>query len=143
MGYRSCVAIALYGTPSKVDIVDNLLDQSLDDEFNRGLFESAKQVKDREVKHEHSVSKLRTIVWTFDDVKWYDELDSYKDKLFYWVEEMNDSEPDHEKDFYLAIEFVRVGENTEDTEEQYSDHANNDMYVSRCIELPNGFEWKA
>lgn len=142
MGYRSCVALALYGTPSKVELVENMFEQGLEPEYDRPLFERVRQVKDQEIKYTHSLTKRRTVLWTFDDIKWYGEMDSYKDKLFSLVDEVNDAVPDHERDFYLAVEFVRVGESDDDTERQTSVDADCDMYVSRKIELPNGFEWK-
>lgn len=142
MGYRSCAAIALYGTPSKVDMVENMLLQKLDPAYDRDLFERARQMQDREIKHEHSTSTRRTIVWTFDNIKWYEAMDSYKNDLFEWAEEINDAVPAHEKDFHLAVEFVRFGEDDSDIERDGSSDSDYAMYVSRSIELPEGFTWK-
>ena len=115
-------------------MVDNLLLQSLNPEYDRALFERLKQVCDK--------GGERTIMWTFDDIKWYSELDSYKDDLFRWVDDMNEAEPDHERDFKLAVEFVRVGEEYEDNEVAYSIYADNALYISRKIEIPDDFEWR-
>jgi len=134
MGYRSCVALLLYGTPDKVDMVDNMLIQRLDPEYDRALFERVKQMRDEEGE--------RTILWTFDDIKWYSELDSYKDDLFRWVDDINEAEPDHERNFKLAVEFVRIGEEHEDNEVAYSIYADNALDISRTIEIPNNFEWR-
>lgn len=134
MGYRSCVALMLYGTPEKVDMVDNMLIQRLDPEYDRALFERLKQMRDEEGE--------RTILWTFDDIKWYSELDSYKDDMFRWVDDINEAVPDQERNFKLAVEFVRVGEEYEDNEVAYSNYANNDLCISRKIEIPNNFEWR-
>jgi len=134
MGYRSCVALMLYGTPDKVDMVEAMLVQRLDPEYDRALFERVKQMRDEKGE--------RTILWTFDDIKWYSELDSYKDDLFRWVDDINEAVPDHERDYKLAVEFVRVGEEYEDNEAAYSDFANNDLCISRKIEIPDNFEWR-
>ena len=134
MGYRSCVALLLYGTPDKVDMVDNMLIQRLDPEYDRALFERVKQVRDEEGK--------RTILWTFDDIKWYSELDSYKDDLFRWVDDINEAVPDQERNFKLAVEFVRVGEEYEDNEVAYSIYADNALEITRNIEIPDNFEWR-
>ena len=134
MGYRSCVALLLYGTPDKVDMVDNMLIQRLDPEYDRALFERVKQVRDEEGE--------RTILWTFDDIKWYSGLDSYKDDMFRWVDDINEAVPEQERNFKLAVEFVRVGEEYEDNEVAYSIYADNALEITRNIEIPNNFEWR-
>ena len=134
MGYRSCVALMLYGTPDKVDMVDNMLIQRLDPEYDRALFERLKQMRDEEGK--------RTILWTFDDIKWYSGLDSYKDDMFRWVDDINEAVPEQERNFKLAVEFVRIGEEHEDNEVAYSIYADNALDISRKIEIPNNFEWR-
>jgi hypothetical protein len=134
MGYRSCVALLLYGTPEKVDMVDNMLIQRLDPEYDRALFERVKQVRDEEGE--------RTILWTFDNIKWYSGLDSYKDDMFRWVDDINEAVPEQERNFKLAVEFVRVGEEYEDNETAYSIYADNALDISRKIEIPNNFEWR-
>jgi hypothetical protein len=134
MGYRSCVALLLYGTPDKVDMVDNMLIQRLDPEYDRALFERLKQMRDEEGK--------RTILWTFDDIKWYSGLDSYKDDMFRWVDDINEAVPEQERNFKLAVEFVRVGEEYEDNETAYSIYADNALEITRNIEIPNNFEWR-
>ena len=142
MGYRSCVALMLYGTPEKVDMVEAMLVQRLDPEYDRALFERVKQMRDEEVDHGKSKATQRTILWTFDDIKWYSELDSYKDDLFRWVDDINEAVPDHERDYKLAVEFVRVGEEYEDNEVAYSIYADNALCISRKIEIPDNFEWR-
>lgn len=134
MGYRSCVALLLYGTPDKVDMVEAMLVQRLDPEYDRALFERVKQVRDEEGE--------RTILWTFDDIKWYSELDSYKDDMFRWVDDINEAVPEQERDYKLAVEFVRVGEEYEDNEVAYSIYADNALCISRKIEIPDNFEWR-
>ena len=142
MGYRSCVALMLYGTPDKVDMVEAMLVQKLNPEYDRALFERVKQMRDEEVEHGKSKATQRTILWTFDDIKWYSELDSYKDAMFSWVDDINEAEPDHERNFKLAVEFVRVGEEYEDNEVAYSIYADNALSITRNIEIPDNFEWR-
>jgi hypothetical protein len=142
MGYRSCVALMLYGTPDKVDMVEAMLLQKLNPEYDRALFERVKQMRDEEVDHGKSKATQRTILWTFDDIKWYSELDSYKDDLFRWVDDINEAVPDHERDYKLAVEFVRVGEEYEDNEVAYSIYADNALSITRNIEIPDNFEWR-
>ncbi len=134
MGYRSCVALMLYGTPDKVDMVEAMLLQKLNPEYDRALFERVKQMCDEKGE--------RTILWTFDDIKWYSELDSYKDAMFSWVHDINEAEPDHERNFKLAVEFIRVGEEYEDNEVAYSIYADNALEITRNIEIPDNFEWR-
>ncbi len=134
MGYRSCVALLLYGTPDKVDMVEAMLVQRLDPEYDRALFERLKQVRDEEGE--------RTILWTFDDIKWYSDLDSYKDDMFRWVDDINEAVPEQERNFKLAVEFVRIGEEHEDNEVAYSIYADNALDISRTIEIPDNFEWR-
>ena len=134
MGYRSCVALLLYGTPDKVDMVDNMLIQRLDPEYDRALFERLKQMRDEEGE--------RTILWTFDDIKWYSGLDSYKDDMFRWVDDINEAVPEQERNFKLAVEFVRVGEEYEDNEVAYSIYADNALEITRTIDIPDNFEWR-
>jgi hypothetical protein len=132
----------LYGTPDKVDMVEAMLLQKLNPEYDRALFERVKQMRDEEVDHGKSKATQRTILWTFDDIKWYSELDSYKDDLFRWVDDINEAEPDHERDYKLAVEFVRVGEEYEDNEVAYSIYADNALEITRNIEIPDNFEWR-
>ena len=135
MGYRSCVAMAVYGTPQKVDMVDALLLQKLNPEYDRDLFERVKQVYNYE-------DGERCILWTFDDIKWYSDLDTYKDDVFNWVDSMVDEEANHERDWTLAVDFVRIGEENTDVEEQFSELTDYRLSVSRRIELPTNFEWR-
>ena len=135
MGYRSCVAMAVYGTPQKVDIVDALLLQKLDPEYYKDLFERVKQVYNYE-------DGERCILWTFDDIKWYSDLDTYKDDVFNWVDSMVDEEANHERDWTLAVDFVRMGEENTDNEEQFSELTDYRLSILRRIELPTNFEWR-
>lgn len=133
MGYRSCAAIALYGDTKEVDMVDALLLQKLDPEYYQDLWEEQKQVKDN--------GAVRTILWTFDDIKWYSEMDRYKDNLFHWVESVNEGREDDEAQ-PLCVEFVRFGEESDDTEVQRSMDSEYLLNIQRTIELPSDFQWK-
>ena len=138
MGYRSDVALILYGTPDKVDLVDNMLMQKLDPEYDRDYFERCKQVQDTQLPS----GVQRAILWTFTHTKWYDTLDSYKDALFEWVDQIMTEEPDHERNYTLAVEFVRLGENDDDNEVGYSHNSDLLLQVIRKIDLPLNFQWK-
>ena len=127
--------MAVYGTPQKVDMVDALLLQKLDPEYYKDLFERVKQVYNYE-------DGERCILWTFDDIKWYSELDTYKDDVFNWVDSMVDEEANHERDWTLAVDFVRMGEESTDNEEQFSELTDYRLSISRRIELPTNFEWR-
>ena len=131
MGYRSCAAVVLYGDTKEVDMVDALLLQKLDPEYYRDLWEGQKQVKDN--------GAVRTILWTFDDIKWYSEMDGYKDNLFHWVESVNEGREDDEAQ-PLCVEFVRFGEESDDTEVERS--MDSEYLLQRTIDLPSGFQWK-
>jgi len=143
MGYRSCVALMVYGEPEQVDMVDNLLLQKLNPEYEREMFERQKQVVDEEVGWDDSKPKYkqRTILWTFDDIKWYSELQAYQSDIFEWVSQI-DSERKDDSGLTLCCEFVRIGEENTDVEEEYSDHADYRLCVSRSISMPNNFKWK-
>lgn len=143
MGYRSCVAMLVYGTPEKVDMIDALLLQTLSADYDRGMFEATKQVRDEDIQYGESKAKERSILWTFDDIKWYSELDKYKDDVFNWVAQVRDETPDHERDWSLCVDFVRVGEENTDVEEQYSDNSDYRLCVRRTVEIPDNFEWRA
>ena len=138
MGYRSNVALLLYGTPDKVNLVDSMLLQKLSPEYDRPYFERCKQVKDETLKG----GVRRFILWTFSDVKWYSEMDEYKDALFDWVYQIMEEQPDHERNYTLAYEFMRLGENDDDNEVAYSDYSDLLLTLVRKIDLPNNFEWR-
>lgn len=138
MGYRSEVVIALYGTPDKVDLVDNMLLQKLDPEYDRAVFERVKQVKDEILES----GVRRVVLWTFSWIKWYDKADDYKRALFEWVEQIMGEQPDHERSYTLAVDFIRIGEDFSDSEVEYSDHSDMLLTVARKIDLPNNFNWR-
>ena len=138
MGYRSCAAVVLYGDTKEVDMVDALLLQKLDPEYYRDLWEEQKQVKD---VGNNQGDNTRMIVWTFDDIKWYSEMDGYKDNLFHWVESVNEGREDDEAQ-PLCVEFVRFGEESDDTEVQRSMDSEYLLNIQRTIDLPSDFEWR-
>lgn len=140
MGYRSNVALLLYGTPEKVDIVDALLLQKLDDVHDRDMFEATKQVHDEQISYGEVTALRRSILWQFNDIKWDSQMDAYKTHVFDWVYDINEETPDHEKSWSLNVEFVRTGENLEDIEEAYSENSDYRLYISREIVVPNIFE---
>jgi hypothetical protein len=55
---------------------------------------------------------------------------------------MVDEEANHERDWTLAVDFVRIGEENTDVEEQFSELTDYRLSISRRIELPTNFEWR-
>ena len=143
MGYRSCVAMMVYGDPEQVDMVDNLLLQRLNPEYDREMFERVKQVRDEDVGYGDAPKlKQRTIMWTFDDIKWYSEMQAYQSMVFAWVDEIESNREDDDARLHLCYEFVRVGEESNDIEEERSLDSDYRIYTSRKIEIPDNFEWR-
>jgi hypothetical protein len=144
MGYRSAVALMVYGEPEQVDMVDNLLLQKLNPEYDRDMFERQKQVIDEEVGWDDSKPKhkQRTLLWTFDDIKWYSELQGYQSDIFEWVSQI-ESEREDDSGLALCCEFVRIGEDNTDNEEEYSDNADYRICINRSIALPNNLTWRS
>lgn len=136
MGYRSCVALMVYGEPSKVDVVDNLLLQKLDPEYDRDMFERVKQT--------HEENNVRSVLWTFDDIKWYGNLDNYREAVFSWVDEImtQKDEAGNKDEWWLACDFVRLGEETDDIETHFSYDSEYRLDVHRNINIPTNFEWR-
>ena len=67
----------------------------------------------------------------------------FRSNVLNWVDQMVDEEPDHERTWRLAAEFVRVGEENTDVEEEYTINADYRLCVTRRISIPENFEWRA
>ncbi len=146
MGYRSSVALLLYGNPEQVDMVDNMLTQKLDPEYQQEMFQRVRQVREEPTKIRQDNGDLletqrKLIMWTWDDIKWYSELTELQEQLFSWVNQINDSRTADDLRDYMCAEFARVGESTDDTQEEYTDHADYLLCVARSIDIPHDFEW--
>lgn len=133
MGYRSCVAMMLYGKPGEVDMVVNMLQAKLDPYYERDLFE-------RNVTSsltEWNNQTIRTVTWEFNDIKWYSELDNYREAIFSWVDSITEEQepPLADNKVMLACDFVRIGEQNDDVEEHYSQYSDYRLQVVRRITI--------
>ena len=137
MGYRSCVAMTVYGLPHDCDMVVNMLTLSVKDEWLREMLERQMQT------HTDETAKTRYVFWSFDDIKWYDDCDAVCKKLFSLVDEIEEAREEIVFDQpRLAAEFVRIGESDDDTEYNSTDHADWMLGVQRQINHPTFFKWK-
>lgn len=113
MGYRSDVAVLIYPDSRKADTVEELR-AALDDEYNKLkllMGTTYKTLMDDDFGADAEWDDNdRELKFHFKDVKWYE---SYPDvqRFMQMLEELGDSEV-HK----YAIEFVRIGEDNDDTE---------------------------
>jgi hypothetical protein len=133
MGYRSDVAILMYGNKADCEMVCNLFEQSLDDEGLRKMFMDCKKVH-TDNRNEHY------ILWEIQDVKWYEDCQVAREKLFGLVRELEANAEQNKERNNLAIEFARIGEETDDVEWDGSDYHNYEINIQRMIDIPN-FNW--
>jgi disulfide oxidoreductase YuzD len=137
MGYRSCVAMTVYGLPHDCDMVVDMLTLSVKDEWLREMLERQMQT------HTDETANTRYVFWSFDDIKWYDDCDTVHQKLFSLVNEIEEARAEVVFDQpRLAAEFVRIGESDDDTEYNNTDHADWMLGVQRQINHPTFFKWK-
>lgn len=138
MGYRSDVAIKIYGTKERMqelkDYADGLV-EALDPDFVayvlNPLIESSEEIVDREL-------------WEFDDdddasflffaewVKWYDFIPEvvFCQSIFEKAKEIG------EADFSLVGEYVRIGEEPNDNqEERFNADDDHQLTIRRSIEF--------
>ena len=136
MGYRSDVAILMYGNKADCEMVCNLFEQSLDDEGLRKMFMDCKKVH-TDNSNEHYV------LWEIQDVKWYEDCQVAREKLFGLVRELEANAKPRDPqagNHYLAVEFARIGEETEDVEWGGTGRHNFMLNIQRMIDIPN-FNW--
>jgi hypothetical protein len=136
MGYRSCAAILMYGEKRECELVMDLFMQSGEvDDYTKVFFEDHKQESNAGTQH--------FVFWSFDNVKWYDQADDAKNKLFNLV---NQVEHDHDRGdpadrTSLAIEFVRFGEDDNDNEHESTERSAFMLEIRRHISHPEFFQW--
>lgn len=137
MGYRSDVAILMYGDARDCEMVCNLFEQSAfkgeNADDDRKWFNSARQDADLDGMH--------YVKWEFNDVKWYNDCDDFKTTLFNLVEELVDNQVDLDppRTYNLAIEFIRIGEEDADVECDRSDNHDFLLTVQRSLDYPDLF----
>lgn len=141
MGYRSCVAMLMYGEKKDCDMAVDLLRLKFDDEYLRELFDRQKQ------EHQDLRNPLKYwVMWTFDDIKWYSDCEAMQDALFCIVDDINDAPRDESgettRSMTLAVEFVRVGEGDDDNEHKGTRDHDWHLAIQRKIDFPDFFEWR-
>ena len=113
MGYRSDVAVLIYPEAQKADTVEERT-AALNDEYNKLkllMGTTYKTLMDDDFGADAEWDDIdRELKFHFKDVKWYD---SYPDvqRFMQMLEELGDTSV-HK----YAIEFVRIGEDNDDTE---------------------------
>ena len=143
MGYRSDVAIKIYGNKEKLQKVKDFADAELekltadDTESVLSLIESSTESLDRHVwdfDDEDEASFFLFVEW----VKWYDGYPAveYFNSIFAKAEEIgeaDDTETDDEDK--LFGEFVRMGEDSDDNEERrFNTNGDDQVTIRRSIE---------
>ena len=143
MGYRSVVEAVFY-TRKKEEYP--LLKLYVDENFpkNEELLECLKPLIKEEVAGADGKVEFHQHVgcygyhFTADNVKWYEsypEIQEFTAFAEKFVEFAESKENMPEKQLGWAYEFVRLGEETEDTEEERSNNADGILSVIREIEL--------
>jgi hypothetical protein len=136
MGYRSAVAILMYGEKRECQMVLDLFMQSTLPDEDKEVFNRHKQ--------EATSGSRHLVFWSFDNVKWYSELDVVKDRLFDFVNHVEDanSAGDPADRNALAIEFVRIGEDPNDNEREATERNVDWLDIKRVIGYPEElFDW--
>ena len=142
MGYRSDVAIKIYGNKAKLQKVRDFADAELEKLTADGTESVLSLI-------ESSTESLDRHVWDFDDedeasfflfvewVKWYDGYPAveYFNSIFANAEEIGSEEEDTDPDDTLYGEFVRIGEDSDDNEERRFNTVGEDQVtIRRSIE---------
>ena len=136
MGYRSCAAILMYGEKQDCEMVMNLFLCSGEiAQEDKDFFERNKQ--------ESNAGSQHFVFWSFDNVKWYDQADTAKNKLFNFVTQIEDVKHigDPADRNSLAIEFVRFGEDDNDNEREATERSDFLLEITRSIRHPDFFKW--
>jgi len=140
MGYRSDVAIKIYGNKEKVQKVKDFADAELiklDDEQQenvRNLIAHSEENLDRSLweDEEDEASFFFFAQW----IKWYDGYPAveYFNAIFKKAEEISKADEDDE-DSILYGEFVRIGEDSADNEEdRFNTNGEDQVTIRRSIE---------
>jgi hypothetical protein len=118
MGYRSDVVAVFYAPHDKAAALKLYVDENFPEELKGCL---------RPIKN----SQHEGYMFSDSDVKWYSDYPEVKafDKFVEDFRELANKE-----EVMWAYEFARIGENTEDIEEDSSDYADRELYVNRTIE---------
>ena len=136
MGYRSAVAILMYGEKRECQMVLDLFNQTPTHDEDKAFFNQHKQ--------EATSGSRHLVFWSFDNVKWFSEFDTIKDHLFNFVNQIEHAnsvgDPADRND--LAIEFVRIGEDPNDNEREATERNVDWLDIKRVIGYPEElFDW--
>ncbi len=138
MGYRSDVAICIYGDTD--DVTAFVATEKLKDR-PKGTQYHPMEEDTQEGYHEREVYPIRNgketvMEWTWWGVKWYDNYPEVK----YW-EELASVWHDSFKNTSLCMEIAKVGENADDIEcDYYGENCEYYLSISRNIEKSMPYE---
>jgi hypothetical protein len=118
MGYRSDVMAAFYTTPDKAPALKLYVDEHFPEELAGNL---------RPIKNTHHQGYL----FEDENVKWYD---SYPEVIAFHKFASNFLELAEQEEIKWAYEFIRIGEDNDDVEENRSNYSDYQLSVSRSIE---------
>ena len=118
MGYRSNVTAVFYTTKEKFSMMKIYVDEHFPEEFKGYL----------------TVQGDRAYVFKLDNVKWYDgypEVQAFQR----FVSNFLEFDKGGDDSTSWAYEFVRIGEDSNDIEETYSDNSENVLSLSWDVEI--------
>jgi hypothetical protein len=141
MGYRSDVAIKIYGNKEKVKQVRDFADAEfvkLDDEqqgYVKDLINQSEESLDRSLweDEEDEASFFFFVQW----IKWYDGYPAveYFNAIFKKANEIGLADEDQTESDLLYGEFVRIGEDSADNEEdRFNTDGDDQVTIRRSIE---------
>jgi hypothetical protein len=141
MGYRSDVAIKIYGNKEKLQKVRDFADAELiklDDEqqgYVKDLINQSEEYLDRSLweDEEDDESFFFFAQW----IKWYDGYPSvdYFNSIFKKATEIGLADKDQTESDLLYGEFVRIGEDSADNEEdRFNTNGDDQVTIRRSIE---------
>jgi|LakMenEpi03Aug12_release.lakeMendotaPanAssembly.Ray.scaffolds.fasta_scaffold794789_1 hypothetical protein len=146
MGYRSDVAIKIYGNKEKVQKVKDFADAELiklDDEqqgFIKDLINQSEEYLDRSLWEDDEDEDEASFFFFAQWVKWYEgypDVD-YFDAIFKKAKEIGkkeDTETTDDDDSILYGEYVRIGEDMDDNEEdRFNTGMDDQVTIRRSIE---------
>jgi hypothetical protein len=118
MGYRSDVKAAFYATPDKAAAMKLFVDENFPEDLAGNL---------RPINNAY----YQGYMFEDENVKWYD---SYPEVIAFNRFVSNFLELAEQEEIKWCYEFVRVGEDTDDIEENLSNYAEYLVYPTRSIE---------
>ena len=142
MGYRSDVAIKIYGNRAKLQKVRDFANAELakladeDQSYVKDMINDSEEYLDRSLWEDDNEDEASFFFFT-QWVKWYDGYPAveYFNSIFANAEEIGSEEEDTDPDDTLYGEFVRIGEDSDDNEERRFNTVGEDQVtIRRSIE---------